>query len=72
MEDILTINIKREDLEDVFKNLKAIKTIRDSYEEEGNIILYERYLSEFVGIYCTLISLNLVNEWDMWQINHMD
>ena len=66
--DTLTIN--RSDLEHVFRNLKTVKNIKDAYEGDPDRITYEKYLSEFVGIYCAIVTLGLVTEWDEWQLNY--
>lgn len=68
---MIQITIDEKDLEAVFFNLKNIKKLRNSYEGE-NEFYYEKYLSEFIGIYTTLVYLGLEERWQIWQIKHQD
>ena len=67
----VVITIDEKNLEQVFSNLKTVKKLRDTYEGKDEIS-YEKYLSEFVGIYGTLVFLDLENRWQKWQIEHLD
>ena len=64
------ITIRRENLEDVFSNLKVIKSLMNLYREDEDKLHYEKYLSEFVGIYCAICTLELEEEWQKWQIEY--
>ena len=64
------ITIKRENLEEVFSNLKVIKSLMNLYREDEDKLHYEKYLSEFVGIYCAICTLGLEEEWQKWQIEY--
>lgn len=66
-----TIQIKESQLEEIFSSLKTTKSLCEIYENKDKI-LYERYLSEFVGVYLTLFTLGLGDEWSKWQIEHED
>ena len=66
-----TIRIKESQLEDIFSNLKITKSLYEIYENKDKV-LYERYLSEFVGVYLTLVTLGLDDEWYKWQFEHGD
>lgn len=66
-----TIQIKESQLEEVFSSLKTTKNSCKKYENIDKV-LYERYLSEFVGVYLTLFTLGLGDEWHKWQIEHED
>ena len=68
---MIQITIDEKNLEQVFSNLKTIKKLRDIYKGR-NEISYEKYLSEFVGIYGTLVFLDLENRWQKWQIEHLN
>ena len=58
------ITIKHENLEDVFSNLKVIKSLMNLYRENEDKLHYEKYLSEFVGIYCAIsATLLLIQEY---------
>ena len=52
-----------------FFSSKTVKKLRDIYEGKDETS-YEKYLSEFVGIYGTLVFLDLENRWQKWQIEH--
>ena len=67
MEEII---IKRENLEEVFSNLKVIKSLMNLYREDEDKLHYEKYLSEFVGIYCAICALELEEEWQKWQMEY--
>ena len=64
------ITIKRENLKDVFSNLKVVKSLMNLYREDEDKLSYEKYLSEFVGIYCVICTLELEEEWQKWQIEY--
>lgn len=52
--------------------MKEVKNGRNNnhmYEGKDEIS-YEKYLSEFVGIYGTLVLLDLENRWQKWQIEY--
>jgi hypothetical protein len=49
-----------------------VKDLRDMYYKNKDEISYEKYLSEFVGIYGTLVYLNLEDRWQKWQIEHLN
>lgn len=66
-----TIQIKESQLEDIFSSLKTTKNLYKIYENIDKV-LYKRYLSEFVGVYLTLVTLGLDDEWHKWQIEHKD
>lgn len=66
---MIQITIDEKNLEQVFSNLKTVKKLRDIYEGKDEIS-YEKYLSEFVGIYGTLVFLDLEERWQKWQIEH--
>lgn len=66
-----TIQIKESQLEEIFSSLKTIKSLCEIYENKDKV-LYERYLSEFVGVYLTLFAFGLDDEWHKWQIEHED
>lgn len=66
-----TIQIQESQLEEVFSSLKTTKELCDIYENR-NEVLYEKYLAEFVGIFCTLNTLGLDEEWYKWQVKHGD
>lgn len=66
---MIQITIDEKNLEQVFSHLKTVKKLRDTYEGKDEIS-YEKYLSEFVGIYGTLVFLDLENRWQEWQIKH--
>ena len=66
---MIQITIDEKNLEQVFSHLKTVKKLRDTYEDKDEIS-YEKYLSEFVGIYGTLVFLDLENRWQEWQIKH--
>lgn len=66
-----TIQIKESQLEEIFSSLKTTKNLCEIYENIDKV-LYERYLSEFVGVYLTLFTLGLGDEWHKWQIEHED
>ena len=68
---MIQITIDEKNLEKVFSNLKTVKELRDTYEGEDEIF-YEKYLSEFVGIYGTLVFLDLEDRWQKWQIEHLN
>lgn len=61
--------IKGSDLEKVFESLKLVKINMYLFENEDKI-LYEKYLSEFVGIYCAIFQLGLEDEWQKWQMEY--
>lgn len=65
------IKINSSNLELIFENLKIIKENRDWCERNGDD-MYEKYLSEFVGIYTTITLLGLENRWQKWQIEHLN
>ena len=69
---MIQITIDEENLEKIFSNLKTVKDLRDMYYKNKDEIFYEKYLSEFVGIYGTLVFLDLENRWQKWQIEHLD
>lgn len=69
---MIQITIDEEDLEKIFSNLKTVKDLRDMYYKNKDEISYEKYLSEFVGIYGTLVYLNLEDRWQKWQIEHLN
>jgi predicted regulator of amino acid metabolism with ACT domain len=69
---MIQVAIDEKNLEEVFSNLKVIKDLRDIYEKDGNEVLYDRFLAEFVGIYGTLTLLGLDDKWSEWQIKHLD
>ena len=66
----MVITIEDENLEKIFSNLKVIKQLRDMYEKNGDELQYEKYLSEFCGIYGVINLLGLEEEWQQWQIKH--
>ena len=66
---MIQITIDEKKLEEVFSHLKTVKNLRDMYEGKDEIS-YEKYLSEFVGIYGTLVLLDLENRWQKWQIEY--
>ena len=66
-----TIQIKESQLEDILSSLKTTKNLYKIYENIDKV-LYKRYLSEFVGVYLTLVTLGLDDEWHKWQIEHKD
>lgn len=68
---MIQITIDEKNLEQAFSHLKTVKKLRDIYENEDEIA-YEKYLSEFIGIYGTLVYLDLENRWQKWQIEHLD
>lgn len=69
---MIQITIDEEDLEKIFSNLKTVKDLRDMYYKNKDEISYEKYLSEFVGIYGTLVYLNLEDRWQKWQMQHLN
>jgi len=69
---MIQITIDEENLEKIFSNLKTVKDLRDMYYKNKDEISYEKYLSEFVGIYGTLVYLNLEDRWQKWQIEHLN
>ena len=69
---MMQITIDEKNLEEVFSHLKVVKYLRDIYEKDGNEVLYNRFLAEFVGIYGTLNLLGLDDKWSEWQIKHLD
>ena len=66
----MVITIEDENLEMIFSNLKVIKQLRDIYKKNGDELQYEKYLSEFCGIYETLVLLGLEEEWQEWQVKN--
>lgn len=68
---MIQITIDEKNLEQVFSHLKTVKNLRDIYEGR-DIIFYDKYLSEFIGIYETLVLLDLENRWQKWQIEHLN
>ena len=68
---MIQITIDEKNLEQAFSHLKTVKKLRDIYEGKDEIS-YEKYLSEFVGIYGTLVYLNLEDRWQKWQIEHLN
>ena len=69
---MIQITIDEKNLEEVFSNLKVVKDLRDIYQKNGDEVLYGRFLAEFVGIYRTLVCLDLEDRWQKWQIKHLD
>ena len=69
---MIQIIIDEENLEKIFSNLKTVKDLRDMYYKNKDEIFYEKYLSEFVGIYGTLVYLNLEGRWQKWQVEHLN
>lgn len=69
---MIQITIDEENLEKIFSNLKTVKDLRDMYYKNKDEISYEKYLSEFVGIYGTLVYLNLEDRWQKWQMQHLN
>ena len=69
---MIQVEIDEKDLEQIFSNLKVVKGLRDIYAKNGNEVLYDRFLAEFTGIYCTLCLLGLDDKWSEWQIKHLD
>ena len=69
---MIQIIIDEENLEKIFSNLKTVKDLRDMYYKNKDEIFYEKYLSEFVGIYGTLVYLNLEDRWQKWQMQHLN
>lgn len=69
---MIQITIDEKNLEEVFSNLKVVKDLRDIYQKNGDEVLYDRFLAEFVGIYGTLVCLDLEDRWQKWQIKHHD
>ena len=68
---MIQITIDEKNLEQAFSHLKTVKELRDIYKDRDEIS-YEKYLSEFVGIYGTLTYLGLEEEWQKWQIEHLN
>lgn len=68
---MIQIAIDEKNLEQAFSHLKTVKELRDIYKDRDEIS-YEKYLSEFVGIYGTLIYVGLEEEWQKWQIEHLN
>lgn len=68
---MIQITIDEKNLEQVFSHLKTVKKLRDIYESKDEIS-YEKYLSEFVGVYGTLVFLDLEDRWQKWQIEHLN
>ena len=66
----MVITIEDENLEMIFSNLKVIKQLRDMYKKNGDELQYEKYLSEFCGIYGILVLLGLEEKWQQWQVKH--
>ena len=66
----MVITIEDENLEMIFSNLKVIKQLRDIYKKNGDELQYEKYLSEFCGIYGVIVLLGLEEEWQQYQIKH--
>ena len=66
-----TIQIKESQLEEIFSSLKTTKSLCEIYENKDKV-LYESFLSEFVGAYLTLVLLGLDDEWYKWQFEHED
>lgn len=64
------ITIKCKNLEDIFSNLKVVKSLVGLYRRRDDELHYEKYLSEFVGIYCAICTLGLEEEWQKWQIEY--
>ena len=69
---MIQVAIDEKNLEEVFSHLKVVKDLRDIYEKDGNEVLYDRFLAEFVGIYGTLNLLGLEDKWQEWQMKHLD
>lgn len=69
---MIQITIDEENLGKIFSNLKTVKDLRDMYYKNKDEISYEKYLSEFVGIYGTLVYLNLEGRWQKWQVEHLN
>ena len=69
---MIQITIDEKNLEKIFSNLKTVKDLRDIYYKNKDEISYEKYLSEFVGIYGTLVYLNLEDRWQKWQMQHLN
>ena len=69
---MIQIIIDEENLEKIFSNLKTVKDLRDMYYKNKDEIFYEKYLSEFVGIYGTLVYLNLESRKKKWQVEHLN
>ena len=63
------ITIDEKKLEGIFAHLKVVKNLRDRYIDKDEIA-YEKYLGEFIGIYVTLVVLDLEDRWREWQIQH--
>lgn len=68
---MIQITIDEKNLELVFSHLKTVKKLRDIYENKDEVA-YEKYLSEFVGVYGTLVFLDLEGRWQEWQIKHLN
>ena len=69
---MIQVEIDEKNLEEVFSHLKVVKGLRDIYQKNGNEVLYDRFLAEFVGIYSTLTLLGLEDRWQEWQMKHLD
>ena len=69
---MMQITIDEKNLEEIFSNLKVVKSLRDTYKKDGDEVLYNRFLAEFVGIYGTLTLLGLDDKWSEWQMKHLD
>ena len=62
--------IKGSDLEKVFESLKLVKINTYLFEKNEDKTLYEKFLSEFVSLYCAIIQLGLEDEWQKWQMEY--
>lgn len=62
-----TYTFKREQVEEVFRDLETIHNLYESYKEEGNETQARDYFKEWIGVYCALISLGLTDTYCKWQ-----
>ncbi len=62
-----TYTITKQQLEEVFESLEVKKDLRDSYEKDGNEKWFQKYFSEWIGTYCTIISLGLDAVYEDWK-----
>ena len=62
--------ITQEQMDEVFKNLSVIISLRDLYESEKNETMYQKYLSEFCAMFSVISIFGLDNEWYAWRIEN--
>lgn len=66
----MNITINSAQLEEVFSHFRVIIYNRDWAAKENDQETYQKYLSEFCGIFTVLVKLGLYDEWIRWNAHN--